>query len=184
MQNEIVCILGKKGSGKSTLAKKYIMNSKKPVIIWDFLGEYENDVVCENLSELQKSIEYVLLKKKRLVIAVRKFTTEQFPILCCVAYEIGNFMFVIEEATAVCNPSYIPEEFAFCFRYGRHKGLDLLTIAQRPPEINRLLTSQSDIINVFRFTEPRDIDYIQRIDHTYNPEKLKKYEYHIIDTRD
>jgi DNA helicase HerA-like ATPase len=181
MQNKIITILGKTGSGKTTQAEKCILEINKPTIIWDFVGEYKNNIVVKDFTQFQKAIEEILLKKKRLVISCREFKVNQFPLICEIVYKIGGFLLVIEEATAICNPSYIPEELAFCYRYGRHKGIDLLAIAQRPAEINRLITSQSKEIYVFRFTEPRDIEYIQKIDYTYSPETLKKFQYHKIE---
>lgn len=182
IQNKIITILGKKGTGKTTLAKELILKSDKPVLIWDFLGEYTGTLIATDLFQLKKAVEQVIIKKKKETILVR-MSTASFPVVASIVYEIGNFLFVIEEASAICNPQYIPEELSFNYRYGRHKGIDLLATSQRPAEINRLLTSQSDLIYVFKFVEPLDIKYIKSIDHTYNPETLKKFAYHIIDTR-
>lgn len=175
----LMTVFGRRGSGKTTLIRALIPNLKKPVIVIDILGNYDPDsfegqkwkksqkglktetwVITEShIDAMSEIIAYMKDPKKHSgIIIVRDSDMNR-----CVDYmsaalwhkEGGTL--VIDEADA------ISQKDAPCFdeaiRYGRNKGIDLITGCRRPAEISRNVTAGADIAYCLTTQEPRDIEY-------------------------
>lgn len=161
MQNEIGVIIGRKGSGKTTLAKTYILAAKKKrgrIIIVDSLGEYDGVHIIQ-LSELEK-----VLKNPYFMVRIIPQDPQDVDIIIALAMRAKKCLVVIDEAGLWQNPAYLPPVMLEGLRLGRHYQLDLLLIARRPTELNRMATAMSDTLYIFGTHEPRDLEYIRSID--------------------
>lgn len=166
MQNTVISFFGGKGSGKSTLVKEVVDESPR-VIVFDTVGEYNSrrDKPIESyeaaLSELGR-----VQHESRFRVVIRLVDNDEALSAMRVAYDVGKpgkpTLFVLEETSFYCSPSYLPAELARFVRYGRHQSLDQIYVSRRPAEIHRDLTAQSDLIVSFRQHEPKDIDYLVR----------------------
>lgn len=93
---------------------------------------------------------------------------------------VENTTIVVEEVDLYCSPVWEPPGFSDCIRRGRHKGVSIITTSRRPAEVSRLLTSQADEFYIFRFSEPRDLQYFSQ---TFGPDiideirNLQEHEY-------
>jgi len=180
MQNNITLIFGRKGSGKTTIAKELIKYEKhKHIIIWDFLGEYENGLIITEEKEFMKYIKTIKAGEQlEAIIRFDKDVYTKFDNLCKKVWKIKNTLLVIEEADSICSSSYIGNGLASLIRYGRHRNIDIIGITRRPSDINRLLTSQADTVCCYKFIEPRDVKYLTDY-MQIEPEKimeLKQYQ--------
>lgn len=160
MDNTVFVILGRKGSGKSYLSSQIIEEYDR-VIVLDSLGEYEG-TVTDGLEETVRTI-LAVKDKPRFRIVARILAAEDAEKIMRLVYEIPNCLFVIEETSLYCSPSYLPDDLARLIRYGRHREISLLFVSRRPSELHRDLTAQADLVVTFQQQEPRDITYLGQI---------------------
>lgn len=155
---EISIILGKRGCGKSTLAKELLRKTPfNRVIVVDTLGEHaKGRKVVRTVPELLAAV-----RGKQFNLAVQ-FTDAQdgFVWACKAAYAAQDLMLFCEEVDFYIKANYAPEAFSVLVRYGRHKGVAMMCISRRPPDLWRNLTANADSLYIFQTTEPRDIRYL------------------------
>lgn len=161
LDNTVFVILGRKGSGKSFLAAEIIEEYPRAIIL-DSLAEYSGDVVTDGLPD---SVREILKRKDkpRFRIVCRVLDKEHCEKLMRLIYEIPNTLFVIEETSMYCSPTYLPEDLSRLIQYGRHREISLMFISRRPAELNRNLTAQADLVVTFQQQEPRDVQYLRGI---------------------
>jgi len=169
-------ILGKKGCGKTTLCKRLLNQILKKrfysfVFIWDYLMEYYPTKSNYHAVYSIKDMANYLLHPETRVFVIRDYEGN-FDLYCQFIIKLQNLIFVIEEVDSVCNPSFISANFSQILRYGRHRDINIIAISRRPAEINRLVTALATDIICFRFTEPRDLDYLKKLD--FDIERIKK----------
>lgn len=175
--NNIMTIVGRKGSGKTELAK-YLTQNEHRLIVWDFLGQFECNDICNHTAK----IEYAI-KHSSFNIAVR-LPEHYFPSICQWIKQIGNCTFLIDEIDMVSSPSEVPPELNYLIQYGRHcvgekdtgHGVDLIATARRAAEIPRAFTANSDDIFVYQTHEPRDLTYLGRFMRVDDIISLQEYE--------
>lgn len=76
---------------------------------------------------------------------------------------VGRLVFAVDEIDYFGTAGACDEKLDWLIRYGRHREVAMIYTARRPAEIPRNLTAQSSEFGVFRLTEPRDIEYMQRL---------------------
>lgn len=174
IQNKIIVILGKKGCGKSTLAIQLLAQWEfKPIVIIDPLGEHSIGVPIR-IDELDK-----FKNKSRFIIRLTPFDEHTFSKIIRFCELKTNVLVFIDEASFYQTTSYINPSLDKIIRYGRHYRIDIIMVARRPTELNRISTAMCDILYCFRITEPNDLDYLKRVDARLPDivSRLKKYEY-------
>lgn len=175
----LITVFGRRGSGKTTLIRSLIPKLKKPVVIIDILGNFDPDspegakwtreqkgvnhaewVQTEDYQEALLALDDYHRKPAEHsgYIVVRDGDIDRaVDYMCSALWAIRGGTLVIDEADA------IKEKDAPCFneaiRYGRNKGIDLITGCRRPAEISRNVTAGADIAYCLTTQEPRDIDY-------------------------
>ncbi len=162
MQNYVISVFGRKGCGKSTLVKE-IVDEAPRVIVFDTMGEYtrKRDHPVESFELAMMELGRIQ-HKNRFRLVLRLVDNEDALAAMRVAFDVGDCLFVVEETSFYCSPSYLPPELAQFVRYGRHRGIDQIYVSRRPAEIHRDLTAQSDLIVSFQQREPADIEYLRR----------------------
>jgi hypothetical protein len=175
----VTVVLGKRGSGKSEYVKRNILPDLKTenYIIFDPLAEYGKfGVICESFPEMENYIETQRAKGKKYHAILRFEETDEWE-RAFYLYKLGNLTMLIEEIDWHCSPLKISPGLEKNLKYGRHYNCDIVAISRRPAEINRLITSQAQLMIVFEITEPKDIEYLKKtgFDET-EIENRKKYE--------
>ncbi len=187
-QSPICGLFGRRGVGKTTLARA-IARHQARVVVWDALG-YEYGPLAFRVSNgnPESLREYLDWARGQQFAAVRycphsggdRELREEFEHVCRVLWRYENFVFVVEEVAALCDPSNLPPEFGRLVRQGRHKRIGLLWTTQRLNEVSRTLTGLTDVWAGFSLAEPADLlalaqrcgqDYAGRI------EGLPRYEW-------
>lgn len=162
--NTIITLLGRKGSGKSTLARAILAEYRR-VVILDTLGEYgDGAIIVEGGRESADALVRVSGEgNKRFRLSLRIAQRDDMLRVLTVASKLRDVLIVVEEASMLCKPSFLPDELAYLIRYGRHSGISQLYIARRPAELNREVTAQSDVVVTFTQHEPRDVEFLRAI---------------------
>jgi hypothetical protein len=159
-QAPIAACFGRRGTGKTTLARE-IVHHQARLIVWDYLGEY-GPLVFRSNGNLPALDEYLRAMRNEQFAAARYIPhtgeVEEFEDFCALVYRLGqNSVLVVEEAAAICQPSFLPPNFGRIVRQGRHRGLGLVWCTQRLNEVSRTLTSLTDAWAGFSTSEPADL---------------------------
>ena len=172
----LVNIFGKRGAGKTHMIKHALTFCEAPVVVLDILGNFskiKNSYQTDTLSDaLQKITDYNTYESAS--DNERAFMDEVPPIIvlqpsdpdeainfvsALLWHEYGGTL-VIDEADGFSIAN------APCFdqliRYGRNRGVHVLTGCRRPYELNRNITAGANCIYIFQTQEPRDIDYFAK----------------------
>ena len=174
----IELVFGKRGSGKSELAKILLQQHPRR-IIFDTLGEYTDGVIVENIEEL-KALWGKVYRRNFKIIYQPLDPEGEFPIVAQLVWACGDVTILIEECDRYAQFQRMCLPLKEIIQRGRHKNIALIGVTQRPPSIDRLLTSQAKKMCIFNTTEPNDIQYFREVigDAVVTKiEQLKQYEY-------
>jgi hypothetical protein len=160
MQNRIIFITGRKGCGKTTyaadMARKLYLSGQRVVVVDPMNGfDLPGAPVVSSCSEIigdrlhDRSFVAVPGTDPRLPEAVFLF-----------CYITGNLWLFVDEIDLYLPHGMPDGSLLNAIRYGRHRGLSLVGISQRPANVVRDLTAQSDLIVMFQTAEPRDLEYL------------------------
>jgi SpoVK/Ycf46/Vps4 family AAA+-type ATPase len=77
------------------------------------------------------------------------------------AWEAGNLWLFVDEIDMYLDPFDPDENLMKVIRYGRHKGISLCGICQRPAAVRKDLLAQADLVLLFQTVEPNDLRYLK-----------------------
>lgn len=160
-KNLIVSVFGRKGSGKTELTHKMLREYPR-VIAFDTVAQYGEDrgfIVVHGREAGARALERIE-HKAEFRIALRADETEDLLALMEVAYAFEDVLVVVDETPWYCTPQKLPRELSMLVRLGRHRRISQFYVAQRPSEIHRSITAQSDIIASFVQREQRDVQWL------------------------
>lgn len=174
----IMAVLGSSGSGKSTFIKRTLTKGNPRLMIWDPMCEYGGDV-CESAAALLAGLK---AKKFRLVFRPSSSPSQrlaQFDFFCRAALAARNLTVVVEELRFVTTPSRAPLGWAQVCLTGRHHGLTVYGISQRPASIDKDFLGNCTRIRTGRLAYPEDVKAVSKVlgIPTGNVEKLKPLEW-------
>jgi hypothetical protein len=163
----LTAVFGRRGSGKTTMIRAMIPELKKPIVVIDVLGNFEGyehdgqewtdvDTIQDALNEIKNYCENS--KEHSGVIVVQSGNLDNaIDFICSALWKIEGGTLVIDEVDAFSftdAPCY--DE---AIRYGRNRGIDVVTGCRRPAEISKQITAAADRVYCFVTREPRDIEY-------------------------
>lgn len=158
IEKKVILIFGKRGSGKSYLAD-HLLKSYNRYLVYDVLGEYNEGVCFESLSDLADFWEKNLDREFRLIYRPLK-PRDEFDAVCKLVLDCGDMTFMVEELDTFCSPQEMGDSFASIIQRGRHFNITFIGVSQRPFGINRVISSQAKEIYTFQHDEPRDLEYL------------------------
>jgi len=150
----ILIILGKRGSGKSYLANELIKKLDNAIVL-DVNGDDYTD-----LQIAESELDYQKYKKLRVVAYNSDIEDSFFESIT----KLHDRIIVIDECDRFCSPYNINDNLDSLIRYGRHKNISMILISRRPAELHRNITANTNEIICFKMIEPRDIEYLRKID--------------------
>lgn len=167
----VINFFGKRGSGKTTTITGQLHNMRRPIVIIDVLGNFDDAEIyaAKRLTyrfthsipdAIEAYTEYVRTKKAPEVIVLRTGnpTMAADYLSACIWHANGGTL-VLDEVDSIrmkegsCFDEYI--------RYGRNHDGDLITGCRRPAELDRNITAAANKFYCFRTTEHRDIEYFE-----------------------
>lgn len=157
----IMAVLGASGSGKSTFVKREISRGHPRLLIWDPLAEYQGDTT----GKVHEVLDALRTKRFRVVFRPSsddKVRAVQFDLICRAALAAGNLTFVVEELRFVTTPSRAPVGWARVCLTGRHKGLTVYGLSQRPASIDKDFFGNCTRIRTGRLSYPEDLKAVAK----------------------
>lgn len=164
----LICFFGKRGSGKTYTINKNLKNAQGPVMVLDFLGNFQDpkyiqtDDISDAITQMQYYLENHKFEKKLQKIIVLKSMDSDVA-----ADFISKALWDAEGGTLVLDEIDMISEaqapwFDYVIRYGRNKNIDVITGCRRPAEISRNITAGANRIFIFQTQEPRDIEFYEK----------------------
>lgn len=147
---EIIVLVGKTGMGKTTWTKDYLARQRR-VLVLDPQREYADALHFDDLADLVDHVgEY------RTFRCATEWP-DDLDFLCQLALSVGNVYLVVDEAQRVIPPrGELSPWLAHVIYRGRHRGVSLVVIAQRPTTVHIAARSQWTRLVSFRQTEGAD----------------------------
>jgi len=172
----LVNIFGKRGAGKTHMIKRALMYCEPPIAVIDILGNFnniKNSYTTDSLSDaLQNIKDYNVYNEASE--HERNFMDEVAPITILTPSDpdeaidfVSSLLWHEEGGTLVIDEAdgfniYNAPCYSELIRYGRNKGVHLLTGCRRPAELDRNITAGANTIYIFQTQEPRDIEYFSK----------------------
>lgn len=169
----LVNIFGKRGAGKTVLIKNALKNCRGPVVVIDILGNFQNIEDTIKAKSLGDAVSFVrdyrgaqdrgdnMDEIAKVIILDAHDPDETVDYVSSALWHAEGGTLVLDEADGFTPDSAAPR-FDYLVRYGRNKGIDLLTGCRRPAEISRNITAGANRMFIFQTQEPRDIDYYKK----------------------
>ena len=156
---DITLVAGSSGSGKSAFVKRAIAGRKR-VIAWDPTDEYSaaGFVRCYSLTDLVARLKRA--ERARIAYVAREMA--DFDLWCRIAYRWGNCTVVAEELADVTSPGKAPPGWGRVLRRGRHRGLSVFGITQRPCESDKTIVGNRTAVHICRLERVADRAYMAR----------------------
>lgn len=142
---DIIGVVGASGMGKGLFVKEELrrLPKSRPVLIWSLLEQTDNYASViggrreYSIAALAKAIHG---GHKRLVYVPygdAKALKTQFDRFCRIAWELEGWCVVVEELSNVTMPSWAPPAWKKISTAGRHRGLRVYGITQRPAHCDK-----------------------------------------------
>jgi len=132
---DIIALFGGSGSGKSFLARNITKHDKR-LLVFDVMGEYgDHAKAVHSMGAMVKGMQ-----KKSFRLAFQpRFATLQydFAAFCRIAYVETNLRMLVEELNTVTEANRAPPDWRNITSRGRHKGLHIIGISQRPAGVDK-----------------------------------------------
>lgn len=158
---QIEAFIGSSGSGKGVSINRRLAELKAPrLLIWDPRDEYGKHAPgYDRLSFLVGAFKHAKKGpvRARYVPGAGVKLEEAFAIVCKLAFEAGNLVFVAEELSDVTTAGRAPAAWRQVITQGRHQGLTVIGAAQRPALIDKTFLGNCTFVRVFslRYADDR-----------------------------
>lgn len=159
---DIIAVIGASGTGKSSYIKGELLRKFKRLLIWSPLEKTDQYAAFCGGTVTSKITEFIALVKagtKAIVFvpvgndaAVKK----QFDLFCRVVWEIENCHCLVEELSRVTMASYSPPAWKNLSTAGRHQGITLIGVSQRPATIDKDFLGNCTEIRCYRVNYDND----------------------------
>lgn len=168
-RNFVAVVTGRKGSGKSHLLAQYARRFPRRLVL-DFTGEHQRDVpaalVAWSLADCLRILRHVAKHPRWTMVAelhpsdVPQLLAAIVPMAQRAGYSqaVGGMAIECGELNEIApNHAGMTREVAAMFSRGRHHWLSVLAAARTSTEINKLCTSQADVVCAFRQHQKGDV---------------------------
>jgi len=164
----VICFFGRRGSGKTTVIKGQIQDLKPPIVIIDYLGNFDENpdfITTDKISECILKIREVYpkcSKSKKFVIVLKTWDYNlAADYISAALWECGGGTLVLDEVDGI--DMHDAPCFEQLIRYGRNAGpndgVHIITGCRRPAELSKNITAAANKFYCFQTHEPRDMDY-------------------------
>ena len=157
---DIRAVMGSSGSGKSAYVKQELRGLQPArLLVFDPMAEYGDFAkAAPSMSALVRTAARSKTFALRWVPrGDNKARMAQFRALCALAFVLGDLTLVVEELQTVTLPAYAPPEWSDCTLRGRHKGLRIFGIAQRPAGVDKNFFGNATVTRTGRLNYDDDI---------------------------
>lgn len=156
----IVAAIGATGSGKSAWVKQQLRADRPPrLFVWDPQNEYADHATARTLPDCGRMLAAGPARVRFVCSDDPKIRRRQFEAYCQLAYAIGGLCAVVDELGDVTGPTrdLTPVWWSTLTRKGRHKGLQVVGLVQRPALVDKNFFSQATLIHCGRLGFAADV---------------------------
>jgi len=171
-QTDKIAILAPTKWGKTTLAR-HLLPSFPRTIVLDVAEQFpkdETDFVVESIAELGEIAKLLIKHAEKNFRIIRRYPetfdgdyAADLDAVIKIAYAIGGVMIVADEFQEFMNREHISRELKTLILRGRHRGVGLMGITQRPAEVSKTFLAQCIHLFVGGFASPQDLKYIEGV---------------------
>lgn len=145
--NHVTTVLGHRGSGKSTWLSRNL-DSYEPFILIDPLVDQRfQDMRVYRINDVSEGFRFFKEGNPRRVCISPNL--QCFDFFCGVALAKRGMTVVIDEVDNYTTSYFVSPNFDKMLRYGRHRQTNIVMVARRPKDINKLLRSQTTRFIIF-----------------------------------
>jgi|SRR5690348_2684866 len=166
-------IFGPAGSGKTHLAAK-LYGQERRAVVYNFMRDEQFTQKSTFVTGEVRNIAHLMLTEDpptRIDFQpqdVGQDKPESFDLLCREIEIIGQVLrkhdlrsaFYVDETHMLTSAGWSPEDFKRLIFTGRHLEIDMTFMAMRFAYIDKRLTHQTQVFNLFQTFEPSDLDAI------------------------
>jgi hypothetical protein len=154
----IILVCGGSSTGKSAWVKQQVAKARR-CVVWDITGEYirAGFVPVFTAADL---IGALSRREGRFAFVPRSVSL--FDFFCRAAFAWGRCVVVVEELADVTSPGKAPPGWGSIIRRGRHRGLTVYGITQRPAESDKTIIGNCTLIHCCKLKRAPDRAYIAR----------------------
>lgn len=159
----IIAVIGASGTGKSSYVKGEILKKTKRLLVWSPLEKTDNYgaflggvVITGKISELVKALKAGQKKIVYVPIGKDSEVKKQFDLFCRIAWELEGWGVLVEELSRVTMPSWAPPAWKNLSTAGRHQGLTIIGLSQRPSQIDKDFLGNCTEIRCYRVNYDAD----------------------------
>lgn len=173
-RNFVAMAFGRRGSGKSYLLRRFATKFPRRLSL-DPMGEAAESspraIICYTVDDVRAALAAQVHRQAWHIVAC--IDPADAPSICRMlappnrlpqhsySSSVGGVCLEAPEVDVIApNSGAIAPEVRNVFQRGRHYGLSILGDSQRPHLVNRVTSSQADVIIAFQQHEPRDIKYL------------------------
>lgn len=161
---DIIGVIGASGMGKGVYVKGELRRvpRSRPIIVWSLLERTDNYAAIiggQCVHTITALVEAIKAGKTRLVFVPNGNTKElklQFDRFCRVVWELEGWVVVVEELSNVTTASWAPPAWKKISTAGRHRGLRVYGIAQRPAQTDKDFFGNCTEIHCYAVGSVRD----------------------------
>lgn len=167
MSDLVAAFFGARGQGKSTLAKALLAHlAPRRLLIFDPMDEYDGQ--AERVAELRALLARVRAERSfGLRYVPPSILNEQlaarFDALCSIAYDARDVCLLVEELQLVTRPSWAPPAWAECTLRGRHRGVAIVGLSQRPALVDKNFLGNCTRVSTCRLNFEDDVLTLARL---------------------
>ena len=157
----ITAVLGASGSGKGLWVKHHLLRPKPDMLlIWDLMRESEYAKICTTATTNSLKIVANACKKPRFWVNylpnLAGDIEAQFAMFCRIANAVPNITVVVEELSYVTKAGWSPPNWREMCVTGRHRGMKIIGVSQRPTSVDKDFFSQCTTIHAGRLNTMAD----------------------------
>lgn len=159
---KIHAVIGASGTGKSSYIKKELLRQYDRLLVWspledtDQYGQFCGGVVVRKVTELVARIKAGDRAIVYYPLGDHKAIKTQFDFFCRVVWECTNAHVLVEELSQVTMPSWAPPAWKKLSTAGRHRGLTIIGVSQRPANIDKDFLGNCSEIRCYRVNYDAD----------------------------
>lgn len=150
---KIEAYIGASGSGKGVSVNARLRELKPPrLLVWDPRDEYKGHArPFTSLSALVKAFQQAGGRpiRARYIPGAALKLPDAFGIVCKLAFNAGELVFLAEELSDTTSASHAPAAWRQVITQGRHRGLHVIGCAQRPALIDKTFLGNATYIRCF-----------------------------------